>query len=64
MLKIAENHIKKEKALVLLMGKTFEKKSGIKGSKKALNPKCGKMKKKEKKVSTQSAYFHCSKAEH
>ena len=49
MLKIAESHIKKEKT-PLLVGKVFEKKSGFKGLKKVLNPKGGKMKKKEKKV--------------
>ena len=51
MLKIAEGHIKKDKALVLLMEKTSKKKSGTKASKKGLNPKGGKMKKKEKKAS-------------
>ena len=51
MLKIAESHIKKKKALLLLVGKISKKKSGFKGSKKALNPKGGKMKKKGKKVS-------------
>ena len=49
MLKITESHIKKEKAPLLLMDKTSKKKSGYKGSKKALNPKGGKMKKKRKK---------------
>ena len=50
MLKTVERHIKKEMAPLLLVGKTSEKKSGFKGSKKALNPKDGKMK-KGKKVS-------------
>ena len=64
MLKTAESHIKKEKAPLLLMGKISKKKLGIKGSKKVLNPKGGKMKKKEKKVFGQCTYFHCSKAGH
>ena len=51
MLKIAESHIKKDKTPILLMGKTSKKKSCIKSSKKGLNPKGGKMKKKEKKAS-------------
>ena len=62
MLKTAESHIKKEKAPLFLMGKTSKKKSGFKGSKKALNPKGGTMKKKEKKVSGQGTCFHCGKA--
>ena len=52
MLKIAESHIKKEKAPLLLLGKILKKKLGFKGSKKALNPKGSKMKKKGKKVSS------------
>ena len=51
MLKITESHIKKKKAPLLLVGKTSKKKSDFKSSKKALNPKGGKMKKKGKKVS-------------
>ena len=64
MLKTAESHIKKEKAPLLLVGKTSKKKSGFKGSKKALNPKGGKMKKKGKKVLGQGTYFHYDKAGH
>ena len=44
-LKIAEDHINKDKAPILLMGKISKKKSGMKGSK---NPKGGKMKKEKK----------------
>ena len=62
MLKIAESYIKKEKAPLFLMSETSKKKSGFKDSKKALNPKGGKMKKKRKKVFGQSTYFHCGKA--
>ena len=51
MLKTAESHIKKEKAPLLLVSKTSKKKSDFKGSKKARNPKGGKIKKKGKKVS-------------
>ena len=51
MLKITESHIKKEKAPLLLMDKTSKKKSSFKGSKKALKPKGGQMKKKGKKIS-------------
>ena len=63
MLKIAESHIKKEKAPLLLVGKTSKKKSGFKDSKKAPNSKGGKMK-KGKKVSGQGTCFHCGKAGH
>ena len=63
-LKTTESHIKKEKASLFLVGKTSKKKSVFKGSKKALNPKGGKMKKKGKKISEQSTYFHCGKAGH
>ena len=63
MLKIVESHIKKEKSPLLLVDKISKKKSGFKGSKKALNPKGGKMK-KGKKVSGQGTCFHCSKAGH
>uniref|UniRef100_A0A6I9QKQ3 Uncharacterized protein LOC105037317 n=1 Tax=Elaeis guineensis var. tenera TaxID=51953 RepID=A0A6I9QKQ3_ELAGV len=61
MLKIAKGHIKKDKAPVLLMKKTFKKKLDIKGSKKGLNPKGDKKKKKEKKTSGQGTYFYYSK---
>ena len=57
MLKIAESHIKKEKAPLLLVEKISKKKLGFKGSKKALNPKDGKMKKKEKKSSDKVPTF-------
>ena len=46
------------------MGKISKKKLGIKGSKKVLNPKSGKMKKKEKKIFGQVTCFHCDKAGH
>ena len=49
-LKIAESYIKKDKAPILLMDKTSKRKSGMKGSKKGLNLKGGKMKKKGKKA--------------
>ena len=63
MLKTVERHIKKDKALVLLMGKTSKKKSGMKLSKRKLNTKGGVMKrKKEKKASEKGTYFHCGKA--
>ena len=58
MLKIVESHIKKEKALLLFEGKTSKKKLDFMGSKKAPNPKGGKMKMKGKKVSKQGTYFH------
>ena len=65
MLKIAESHIKKDKAPVLLMGKTSKKKPGMKGSKRKLNPKGGVMKrKKEKKASEKDTCFHYSKVGH
>ena len=65
MLKIVVSHIKKDKALVLLMGKTSKKKSGMKSSKKKLNPKGGVMKrKKEKKASEKGTCFYCSEAGH
>ena len=64
MLKTAESHIKKEKAPLLLVGKISKKKLGFKGSKKVLNPKGGKMKKKGKKVSGQGTCFHYDKAGH
>ena len=64
MFKTAESHIKKEKAPLLLMDKIFKKKSDFKSSKKALNLKGGKMKKKKKKVSRQGTCFHCGKARH
>ena len=60
MLKIVESYIKKEKAPVLLMDKT-SKKSSIEDSKKVLNPKGGKMKKKGKKAFGRGTCFHCSK---
>ena len=64
-LKTAERHIKKDKAPVLLMGKTSKKKSGMKGSKKKLNPKGGVMKRKKgKKTSEKGTCFHCGKAGH
>ena len=46
------------------MGKISKKKSDFKGSKKALNPKGSKMKKKRKKVFEQDTYFHCDKGGH
>ena len=63
MLKTTKSHIKKKKA-PLLVSKISKKKSGFKGSKKALNPKGGKMKKKGKKVSRQDICFHYGKARH
>ena len=65
MLKIAESHIKKDKAPLLLMDGISKKKAGKKGSKRRLNPKSGiNKKKKRKKVFGQMTYFHCSKASH
>ena len=51
MLKIAESHIKKEKAPLLLVDGISKKKVGIKGSKKRLNPKSSMMKKKKEEES-------------
>ena len=60
MLKIAESHLKGEKAPVLLVDKIFKKK-GKKCSKKKMNPKASILNKKAKKVSTKSTCYHCSK---
>ena len=60
MLKIAESHIKKDKA-ALLVDRINKKKSGKKGFKK-LNPKSGISKnKKGKKASKQSTCFFVAK---
>ena len=59
--KTTKSHIKKEKAPLLFVSKTSKKKLDFKGSKKALNPKGGKMKKKEKKVFGQSTCFYYGK---
>ena len=51
MLKIAESHLKKNKAPLLIVDGINKKKSGKKGSKRKLNTKGGIKKKKGKKVS-------------
>ncbi|XP_073113503.1 uncharacterized protein [Elaeis guineensis] len=64
MLKIAESHIKKEKA-PLLVNRISKKKASMRDSKKRLNPKSSMIKrKKEKKVSRPSIYFHYGKEGH
>ena len=65
MLKIAESHIKKDKAPLLLVDGVSKKKAGKKGSKRRLNSKGGiNKRKKEKKTFGQSTCFHCGKAGH
>ena len=61
MLKIAESHLKKNKAPLLLMDGINKKKSGKKGSKRRLNTKRSIKKKKRKKASGQMTCFHCGK---
>ena len=51
MIKIAESHIKKDKAPLLLMDGISKKKTDKKGSRKRLNPKGGIMKRKKEKKS-------------
>ena len=63
MLKIAERHIKKDKAPLLLVDGISKKKIGRKGSKRRLNPRGG-IKKKGKKASGQVTCFHCGKPGH
>ena len=63
MLKTVESHIKKNKALLLLVDKIHKKKAGKKGSNRRLNPKGG-IKKKGKKASGQMTCFHCGKPGH
>ena len=64
MLKIAESHLKKNKAPLLLVDGVNKKKIGKKGSKRRLNPKGGIKKKKGKKASGQMTCFHCGKPGH
>ena len=63
MLKIAESHVKKNKAPLLLVDKIHKKKAGKKGFKKKINAKGG-IKKKGKKASGQMTCFHCGKPGH
>ena len=64
MLKIAESHLKKNKAPLLIVDWINKKKSSKKGSKRRLNAKGGIKKKKEKKASKQMTCFHCGKPGH
>ena len=59
-LKIAENHFKGEKTLVLLVDK-INKKKDKKDSKKKMNPKAGISK---KKISAKGTCYHCGKKGH
>ena len=64
MLKIAENHLKKNKGPLLLMDAINKKKLDRMGSKRRLNTKGGIKKKKGKKASGQMTCFHCGKTGH
>ena len=62
MLKIAESHIKKDKAPLFLMDGISKKKVSKKGTKKRWNPKGGTVKRKKgKKDFGQDICFHCGK---
>ena len=64
MLKIAEGHIKKGKAPLLLVSGTSKRKTGKKGSKRRLNPKGGIKKNKGKKASGKITCFFYGKVGH